>query len=302
MLDAEFTVTEGPHIRRKFWQTFTVSGGKVDENGVSIGARITKSTLRAMIDSALGLDPEDMSEATKAKRVLRGFADLSGITFVAKIKVEYERQPGLPRQEPARPCRAADRARVAQGHGRRNRAGAAEHAAAAGGPNGSGRRRTGVGIAGDRRRAAAPAWGQGAAGGKAGRRQPSLRPRLDARLAEQLRPASRGVGTDAAPEVEAATAAARRVARRRRLRRTPLRPRAARALRPLRPRGPRLRLRPQAALGPLSASPLLLEGLPRLRLGACRQEQGNDRQDRHGGAGNPARAGAPRRGADRRSG
>ena len=96
MLDAEFTVTEGPHIRRKFWQTLTVSGGKVDENGVSIGARITKSTLRAMIDSALGLDPEDMSEATKAKRILRGFADLSGITFVAKIKVEASDNPDYP--------------------------------------------------------------------------------------------------------------------------------------------------------------------------------------------------------------
>ena len=41
-------------------------------------AKITKSTLRAMIDSALGLDPEDMSEAAKAKRILRGFADLNG--------------------------------------------------------------------------------------------------------------------------------------------------------------------------------------------------------------------------------
>ena len=29
MLDAEFTVAEGPHIRRKFWQTLTVSGGKL---------------------------------------------------------------------------------------------------------------------------------------------------------------------------------------------------------------------------------------------------------------------------------
>jgi hypothetical protein len=88
MLDCEFTVAEGTHARRKFWQTLSTSGGKLDESGVSIGAKITKSTLRAMIDSALGLDPEDMSEATKAKRILRGFADLSGITFVAKIKVE----------------------------------------------------------------------------------------------------------------------------------------------------------------------------------------------------------------------
>ena len=34
MLDAEFTVVEGPHAKRKFWQMFTVSGGKVDDSGV----------------------------------------------------------------------------------------------------------------------------------------------------------------------------------------------------------------------------------------------------------------------------
>lgn len=88
MLDCEFTVTEGPHARRKFWQMFTVQGGKVDDTGVSIAWKISKSTFRAMIDSALGLDPQDMSEAAKQKRVLRGLGDLSGITFIAKIKVE----------------------------------------------------------------------------------------------------------------------------------------------------------------------------------------------------------------------
>ena len=88
MLDCEFTVVEGPHAKRKFWQMFTVQGGKVDENGVSIAWKISKSTFRAMIDSALGLDPQDMSEAAKQKRILRGLADLNGITFVAKIKVE----------------------------------------------------------------------------------------------------------------------------------------------------------------------------------------------------------------------
>jgi hypothetical protein len=88
MLDCEFTVVVGPHIRRKFWQTFTVVGGKVDEQGVSIGWKISKGIFRAMIDSALGLDPQDMSEAAKAKRVLRGLADLHGITFAAKVRVE----------------------------------------------------------------------------------------------------------------------------------------------------------------------------------------------------------------------
>jgi len=93
LLDCEFTVTEGPHVRRKFWQMFTVQGGKVDENGVSIGWKISKSTFRAMIDSALGLDPNDMSEAAKAKRVLRGLADLNGITFIAKVRIEPSEDP-----------------------------------------------------------------------------------------------------------------------------------------------------------------------------------------------------------------
>ncbi len=86
-------MVEGPHAKRKFWQLFTVSGGKLDESGVSIGWKISKSSFRAMIDSALGLNPEDMSEAAKAKRVLRGLADLGGITFVAKIKVEPSNDP-----------------------------------------------------------------------------------------------------------------------------------------------------------------------------------------------------------------
>ena len=72
---------------------FTSQGGKVDEHGVSIGWKISKSTFRAMIDSALGLDPADMSEAAKAKRILRGLADLGGITFVAKIRIEPSEDP-----------------------------------------------------------------------------------------------------------------------------------------------------------------------------------------------------------------
>jgi hypothetical protein len=59
MLDAEFTVTEGAFARRKFWQMFTVQGGKLDETGQSIGWKIAKGQFRAMIDSALGLDPDD---------------------------------------------------------------------------------------------------------------------------------------------------------------------------------------------------------------------------------------------------
>jgi hypothetical protein len=93
MLDCEFTVVEGPHARRKFWQSFTVAGGKVDENGQSIGWKISKSTFRAMVDSALGLDPRDESPAAKAKRVLPGLKHLDGIVFAARIMVEPTSNP-----------------------------------------------------------------------------------------------------------------------------------------------------------------------------------------------------------------
>jgi hypothetical protein len=88
LLDCEFTVVEGPYARRKFWQNFTVAGGKLDEKGQSKGWNIAKSTFRAMIDSALGLDPRDESAAAKAKRVIQGLKQLDGITFVARIMIE----------------------------------------------------------------------------------------------------------------------------------------------------------------------------------------------------------------------
>ncbi|MCB1342898.1 MAG: hypothetical protein KDK24_17885 [Pseudooceanicola sp.] len=92
-LDCEFTVVDGPHARRKFWQNFTVAGGKLDEKGQSIGWKISKSTFRAMVDSALGLNPKDETPAAKAKRVLPGLRHLDGIVFAARIMVEPASNP-----------------------------------------------------------------------------------------------------------------------------------------------------------------------------------------------------------------
>jgi hypothetical protein len=93
MLDCEFTVVAGPYARRKFWQNFTVAGGKLDEKGQSKGWNISKSTFRAMIDSALGLDPKDESAAAKQKRVIQGLKQLDGIVFAARIMIEPASSP-----------------------------------------------------------------------------------------------------------------------------------------------------------------------------------------------------------------
>jgi len=119
-----------------------------------------------MIDSALGLDPEDMSEATKAKRILRGFADLSGITFVAKIKVEASDNPAYPdknRLDHVVVPTSLEWRKVMDGEPvpprpSTRRQAAATAAPAAGTPA--------WGTQGQPARTTRPAWGQGAAGGK----------------------------------------------------------------------------------------------------------------------------------------
>lgn len=88
MLACEFVVLEGPHARRKVFQSLTVSGGKLDEKGQSKGWLITKSFIRAMIESATGTDPKDESSAAQAKRMLPCFSALRGIEFVGKIGIE----------------------------------------------------------------------------------------------------------------------------------------------------------------------------------------------------------------------
>ena len=86
MLDCEFTVVEGPHIRRKFWQALTVSGGKVDEKGVSLGWSITKRTIRGMIESALGHRSERREPAGQ------GQAHAAGLEGARRHRVHREGQ------------------------------------------------------------------------------------------------------------------------------------------------------------------------------------------------------------------
>lgn len=90
MLDFEFTVLAGKYAKRKLWQNFVVSGGSLDEKGVSKGWNITKSRLRAMVESYFGLKPDDKSAEAAAKRQVPDFASFDGIEFYAKLGVEQQ--------------------------------------------------------------------------------------------------------------------------------------------------------------------------------------------------------------------
>lgn len=87
-LDCEFTVTAGPFARRKFWTLMMAGHSTPNEEKVAKTLGITRSKLRGILESARGIDPNDMSEAAKAKRIVQGYGDFSGMEFVAKIGVE----------------------------------------------------------------------------------------------------------------------------------------------------------------------------------------------------------------------
>lgn len=91
MLDCEFIVAEGPYARRKLWQYMVLSGGKVNDKGDSIAGNITRSTLRAMLESARGIMPDDNSDQAMQARRINGWQDFCGLVFLAKLGVEKDK-------------------------------------------------------------------------------------------------------------------------------------------------------------------------------------------------------------------
>jgi hypothetical protein len=83
-LDCEFTVVYGPFAKRKSFGFMVLSG---TTDGHAQAADITRSRLRAILESARGIKPQDISEAAKKARVAE-LSDFEGIRFVAELGVE----------------------------------------------------------------------------------------------------------------------------------------------------------------------------------------------------------------------
>src|SRR6516165_69230 len=84
MLDAEFIVVEGDHVKRKFWENMVVDGAT---DGHKEAADITHRRLRAIIESVKGIKPADVSEAAKAARNVE-YAEFDGMRFLCRVGVE----------------------------------------------------------------------------------------------------------------------------------------------------------------------------------------------------------------------
>jgi hypothetical protein len=87
-LDCEFVVVNGPYEKKKLWQLFTLHG---TTQGHAEAGEISRNTLRAMLESARGIRPDDKSEAAQAARKVSGWADLDQIRFIARLGVRPPR-------------------------------------------------------------------------------------------------------------------------------------------------------------------------------------------------------------------
>jgi hypothetical protein len=84
-LDCEFTVVDGEHANRKFWSRLTLEG---ETDGHKDAGDISRRALRAILESARGIKPDDKSDAAVAARKIAGWGDLDGARFLGRVGVQ----------------------------------------------------------------------------------------------------------------------------------------------------------------------------------------------------------------------
>jgi hypothetical protein len=82
MLALEITLFDGEFAKRKVFAQWIVEG--VDH---AKAIEISRSRIKAVLDSALGLDPKDVSPEARAART-RSYKELEGLVFIGKIGIE----------------------------------------------------------------------------------------------------------------------------------------------------------------------------------------------------------------------
>lgn len=84
-LSCEFVVLEGPFAKRKMWSNI----GLLSPKGPNWG-NMGRTFVRAALNSARNIRPQDNSPQAAAARRISGFHELDGLEFVARIDVEKD--------------------------------------------------------------------------------------------------------------------------------------------------------------------------------------------------------------------
>ena len=84
-LAAEFVVTAGDHAKRKMWSII----GLHSQKGPTWG-QMGRSFIRAALNSARNVHPQDNSPQAAAARRIQGFHELDGLEFLARVDIEKD--------------------------------------------------------------------------------------------------------------------------------------------------------------------------------------------------------------------
>ena len=84
-LAAEFVVTAGDHAKRKMWSNI----GLHSKKGPTWG-QMGRSFIRAALNSARNVHPQDNSPQAAAARRIQGFHELDGLEFLARVDIEKD--------------------------------------------------------------------------------------------------------------------------------------------------------------------------------------------------------------------
>ncbi|MBU6955499.1 hypothetical protein [Hahella sp. HN01] len=88
-LAAEFIVTGGEYAKRKLWSNI----GLYSPKGPT-WAQMGRSFIRAALNSARRVNPNDNSPQAAAARRIHGFRELDGLEFLARVDVEKDAKGG----------------------------------------------------------------------------------------------------------------------------------------------------------------------------------------------------------------
>jgi hypothetical protein len=82
MLSLEITLLDDESAKRKLWENWVVEGANHAK-----AIEISHSRIKAVLDSALGLDPGDVTPQARAART-KSYKELEGLNFLGKIGIE----------------------------------------------------------------------------------------------------------------------------------------------------------------------------------------------------------------------
>jgi hypothetical protein len=97
MLQMEYTIVGGDYAGKTIFDWITVGFDETDDSDLPViepgklddfrtSVRMGLSKLRAIVDSAYGLDPNDVSDTAKKRRTLEDYGALSGLKFLAQVE------------------------------------------------------------------------------------------------------------------------------------------------------------------------------------------------------------------------